>query len=446
MGELSALSKLPQLLLRQAFAHKSSLLSIVVRGITVLAGFAIAFIIGARLGPEALGAYALITQTAMFLSIVAVGGLDLSIVRHFPVDRRKGLYSVSSVVTMFAICLLLCGIIGMVVFVVGPTYLAQFEEVDVSSFYLTILCLILLSRAFTRTTSAFLRSQRRYVFSQIVEGLLIPLPILAMIVFGMIATVREILLATALSGIAALLVGVASSLRLTTARKDAPTTAMSALFIAAMPLWGVAIIKNFSDWYSLSVVGSQLSVADAGLFRVAWQITSALPIITVGIYGVFSPQIGTSVAQDEPTEVARLARTATRLSIILAVPAILLLAASSPFLLGLIGPEFQGAQTALFVLLAGQAVYVATGPSGIVLAIMGKQSVNLNIALAAFVLLLFAIPIGATHYGLTGVAMAIAIVTALQNLGTYIAVRKLLGIQVWSGSYDGSVNRKRMIE
>ena len=435
MGKVAGLAHIVRRAPQLAKTHSASILSIGVRGITVLAGFAIALLIGAKLGAEALGVYALITQTGMFLSIVAVGGLDLSIVRYFPVLDTERRYSRRSLVNMLAICLAISVGIALVVFSFGPHYLALFDEVEAGTFYLTVLSLIFLSRAFTRTTSAFLRSQRLYVFSQVVEGLLIPIPVLALIALGWISTVEAILLATALTGLGALLIGALSSVRLTSRDKEALTTGMRALFVGALPLWGVAIVKNFSDWYSLTVVGSQLSVADAGLYRLAWQITSALPIITVGIFGVFSPQIGTAAARGATVDVAQLARTATRLSVALALPAILFVAALSPFILGFVGPEFHEAQTALLILLAGQMIYVVTGPSGIVLAIMGKQVVNLYFAIAAFGLLLFTIPLAALHYGLNGVAFAIAIVTGLQNIGTFLAVRLLLGIQVWTGSY-----------
>ena len=414
-------------------AHFASLASIGVRGLSVLAGFAIAFLIGGWLGPEALGTYALVTQTAMFLSIVAVGGLDLSIVRFFPKVPGEPAFARKSVLRMFGACLAICLVLVAGVMVFGGTYFSLFEEVEADLFLLSLLAGIFVSRAFTRATSAFLRSQRHYVFSQIVEVLLIPLPVLALIVLGVTETVRDILLATALVGALAIAIGLASSFAQTTGRPEGKTVSLSPLYIAAMPLWGVAILKNFGDWYGLSVVSSQLSVAEAGIYRVAWQIATSIAFITIGLFGVFSPQIGTAVAQGQPDTVARLARTATRLSIALSMPAILLLATTSGLVLELVGPEYIAAQLALLAFLGGQAILVVTGPTGIVLALMGRQKVNLTISLVAIVVLIVAVPLGAANYGLTGAATAVAIVAAGQNIATYLAVRILLRIDIWRG-------------
>ena len=416
-------------------AHFASLASIGVRGLSVLAGFAIAFLIGGWLGPEALGTYALVTQTAMFLSIVAVGGLDLSIVRFFPKVPGEPAYARKSVLRMFGACLAICLVLVAGVMLFGGTYFSLFEEVEADLFLLSLLAGIFVSRAFTRATSAFLRSQRHYVYSQVVEVLLIPLPVLGLIVFGVTETVRDILLATALVGALAIAIGLASSFAQTTGRPEGKTVSLSPLYIAAMPLWGVAILKNFGDWYGLSVVSSQLSVAEAGIYRLAWQIATSIAIITIGIFGVFSPQIGTAVAQGQTETVARLARTATRLSIALTIPAILFLAGVSGLILNFVGPEFIASQTPLLILLGGQAILVVTGPAGIVLALMGRQKVNLCISLVAVLTLVIAVPLGASLYGLAGAAAAVALITAGQNVAAYLSVRLLLGIDIWKGRH-----------
>lgn len=424
-------------LYRLALAHSSSLLSIGARGLIVVAGFVIAYMIGSRLGAEALGTYALVTQTAMFLSIVAVGGLDLSIVRHFPIVAGRHPYSARSVMRMFGAAFAICLAITGIVFVFGPLFFAMFDEVDADRTLLAILSAIFISRAFTRATSAFLRSQRLYVYSQVVEGLIIPLPVIALLLFGVLQTVEQILLTTALAGLVAVAIGIGSSLRRTSLAPDAARVALSPLYVMALPLWGVAIVKNFTDWYSLSVVGAQLSVAEAGQYRIAFQIASALPIIAIGIFGVFSPQIASAAENGEYYDVAQLGRTATRLSLALGLPLVLLLIIISRPLLGFVGEGFEAAQTPLFILLIGQAAYLGVGPSGIILALMGRQMINLSLSLIAVVIYVVVIPLSAIHLGLIGVAAAITVVIVAQNVSQYVAVRWLLKIDVWSGKYLG---------
>ena len=422
---------------RLALSHSSSLLSIGARGLIVVAGFAIAYMIGSRLGAEALGTYALVTQTAMFLSIVAVGGLDLSIVRHFPIVEGRRPYASRSVLRMFGAAFGICLVITVLVFLFGPAFFDLFDEVDASTSLLAILSVIFISRAFTRATSAYLRSQRLYVYSQVVEGLIIPIPVIALLLLGMIDTVTEILLVTAVAGLVAVVIGIGSSLTRTSRDSRAAQVSLAPLYTMALPLWGVAIVKNFTDWYSLSVVGAQLSVAEAGQYRIAFQIASALPIIAIGIFGVFSPQIASAAEDGKFHAAAKLARTATRLSLALALPIVLALLAVSRPLLAFVGPEFVAAQPVLFVLIASQVAYLAAGPSGILLALMGKQTINLALSIAALAIFAVAIPLSAIHFGLIGVAAAITVVIVAQNVSQYLAVRWLLKIDVWSGRYHG---------
>src|SRR5258705_7595800 len=72
------------------WAHRQSLASLTMRAAGVLAGFVVTVLIGRWFGPRANGQYAIVTQTAMFLSIVAVGGLDLAVGREFSRTQAAG--------------------------------------------------------------------------------------------------------------------------------------------------------------------------------------------------------------------------------------------------------------------------------------------------------------------------------------------------------------------
>ena len=419
-------------------SHRASLMSIGVRGLTVLAGFAIAFLIGNQLGPSALGTYALVTQTAMFLSILAVGGLDLAVVKHYSVARARGIKpSSNSAGRLLASVLAVCGLIAALLWWLGPLYFAQFDGGNTAAFSLTFLALIFLSRAFTRLTSSFLRSQHHYVFSQIVEGLLIPLPVLGLLAMGWLQSVEAVLLATAIAGVAAIVIGILSSLRDTSTDNTALVVSLKATFATSLPLLVVAIVKNFGDWYGLSIVGSQLSVADAGLYRLATQIASAIPIITIGVFGVYSPKIGSALSEEDLVEVARLGHAATKLSVVLVIPLIIFLAILAKPLLSAVGTEFVGAHATLLILLAGQAIYVATGPSGLILALSGNQRINLIFACMAMAVMLLAFPMAVPQFGIIGAAIVLSIVTAVQNVAYMMVVKRILGIDLISGRYEG---------
>jgi len=423
--------------LRYLLGHRASLLSIAVRASTVAIGFAIAFAIGRAYGPEANGQYALVTQTAIMLSIVVVGGLDISVVKDFSAAGAFGKRpSRRSLAILIGATLGIALLVTVPIMLAGGAFFARFNGAEIGPIMLAWLSLIFISRAFTRLTSAFLRSQRRYVFSQVVEGLLIPIPVVLAIALGLVESVDEIVAATAIAGIPALLIGVASSLRLTASGGEGQEVSVKKTYLTALPLWLVAIIKNFGDWYALAIVGLLMSVSDVGLFRIASQVASALPIITISIFSVFSPQIAAAYARGDMARIARLGRSATRLSLVLVLPAVALLMVAANPLLGLVGQEFTAATLTLQLLLAGQAIYVATGPCGTTLALTGHQKVNLRISATFFALFLILVPLSGWLAGIDGVAITMSGVVIVQNIASFLAVRRLLGINLITGSYS----------
>lgn len=191
--------------------HFQSIMALAIRGLSVLAGFVLSFVIGHRFGPEANGTYALITQSAMFLSVVAVGGLDLAVVRQFSsvIARRRQL----STTTLLRVIGLSIGIAAAIIvglLVGGPATLHWAVGGVLPAGGLLILCILLWSRAMTRIGSAVLRSQKRYILGQSVEVLLIPTLVLAVIATGWINGIGSILWLTAAVSAAVAIGGIAA--------------------------------------------------------------------------------------------------------------------------------------------------------------------------------------------------------------------------------------------
>lgn len=76
---------------RRSLAHHfSALAAMAMRGAGVVAAFVVTALIGRWYGPVANAQYALVTQTAMFLSVIAVGGADLAVTREFSRSVAEG--------------------------------------------------------------------------------------------------------------------------------------------------------------------------------------------------------------------------------------------------------------------------------------------------------------------------------------------------------------------
>ncbi|MFM6853651.1 MAG: lipopolysaccharide biosynthesis protein [Sphingopyxis sp.] len=416
--------------------HRSALGSLAIRGVAVLLGFGATFFIGHRWGAAGNGAYALVTQTAIFLSVLAIGGLDLSVVKHFSAHAAAdGAIARRSLVSIIALSLGLASAVAGAAALIGPASLTALPGAQLSFVALFTLCGLTIARALTRVLSAVLRAQKRYILGQVVEVLLIPAIVLVPLLFNLADNVDHLLIVTGVAGACAAVLGVASAWRAASPGVEDAQFSVAAIMRTAWPLWGVAIALNFADWYGLTTIAATLGVRQAGLYRVAVQLASVFAIISTGLLSVYAPQISAAHARGDDAGVARLARTATWLSTLCVVPpAIILLGLSGP-VLALIGPEFRTAAPMMMVLVIGQIIYTITGPAGIALAMMGHERVNLAITLTSTASLILIAPVAAGHFGAIGVATWISIMLAGRNFAALFMLHRRTGVNVLTGRH-----------
>lgn len=418
--------------------HQSAFLAIAIRGTSVLAGAVVAWIVGRFLGSDALGTYAIATQTGQLLCVIGLFGLDLAVVRQFSRARAEGRrVAMDSLIKTAAIAgLALVVIAALLIFsrqAVAERIFANAVPQDI--FFLV--ALVIIGRGGARFFGAFLRSQGAFNLGQAIEALFIPLLTSLFCVYllaGNSMDVDELLLANGLIGIVALLFGAVLSF----ARADREQTALRAdykgLWASALPLWGVAIIASVSDWYALTIAASRIDLAAAGTFRVAAQVTMAMQVISIAIFNLYTPKIAAAFHKDSLVEVGKLARAATILSAGLAFPISLTILIFAEPIMGFFGPEFASSATILRILVIGQLAFTMTGPSGLTMAMAGHERTNFNYNAIAIVLLLVAAPLAASIWGLEGLAITVSISILFKNLAALAWLRFRLGLNALTGT------------
>lgn len=418
----------------QIVANIEAIMSLGVRAASVAVGFVVTYQIGHKLGAEATGQFALVTQTALFLAIVGLLGLDISVVRHFAramaEGRRLAFVSLLRVVT---ICILLMVLISLLIWAGGEQVWIWLFSDSIPNEYILVLGVLLIGRAGTRLFGALLRSQHMFTLGQMVPSLIIPLFTAAALATGLVSTIGGALWAAAIGGLVALAIGAGASFSRAGFGSEATHISMKAVLISAMPLWGVGVAQNLADWYGLAVATHVLSVAETGLFRVAAQIAAVLQIATMALFSVYSAKISTAFHSGDRKAVAGIAAGAVRFSTLLAVPVGAGLILCGPFILGQIGPEFADAYPALVILVIGQIAICVTGPCGLILAMSGHEMSNLRITLVSTVFLLIALPLATMAFELKGLCACVSLAVVGRNLVAYWIVLKREGIEVWSG-------------
>lgn len=417
-----------------------------IRAIGVGLGFITVILIGRTWGPEGSGIYGLVSQTAMFVSIMAIGGLDLATVRALTgVHARGNRVAYRSIAAMFMLVGALVALPAIAILYGGAAWLTDLLNTNITVTAMIALVVMLVARSIVRMVSAVLRAQHHYRVGQFVDGMLVPALFCAVLLLGLAATIEELVGWMTVSGIAAIAIGFVL-LAWTLHRNRSigiASEAVSALslFRSALPLWGVTIALNFADWYGLTVVTAQLGIAEAGIYRVVMQFSTTFSILSTGLFGVYSARIGAAQSQSDWTKVARELRSATWLSAALVIPPAMVLLMMAEPALGFVGTEFRGAAPALQLALVAQIIYIILGPAGLTLAMTGNARINLAITLASTLGLVFAAPWAASEYGSTGVVACISVLLVLRNLASLAFVRMRLGINALTGRYYPLANR-----
>ena len=420
--------------------HRPAILALVVRGLAVLAAFGVTFILGNRYGPAATGAYALVTQTAMFLAVAGLVGLDISVVRHFSKAVAKAMpVALRSLLQVLGLGFGMLGVIAATLWLGGDmVWQSLFGDVAGRELLL-VLCVLLVGRGGAQLLGGLLRSQHRFTLGQAIAALTVPGWTAIALATGIATTVEDALWAAAYAALASVAIGTLAMLRHVSRNEQAVTIPFKAVVLSSLPLWGVGITLNIGDWYGLVISGQMLGAEATGLYRVAMQVAALLQIVSTTIFSVYSAQISAAFHADDSQMAARLAHSAFRVSIIAAVPLAIAILGGGKFLLAQIGPEFIDAMPLLIILTIGQFAYAVFGPPGMVLAMSGHEKINLAITTGGTALMLVVAPLGAWVGGAQGLVAGIILVMLTRNIVAYAIVRNTMGISIWAGTARADV-------
>jgi O-antigen/teichoic acid export membrane protein len=423
---------------RKVLVHRlPQFLSLGVLGISVVAGFAVTYMIGHNLGLAATGQYALIMQTAMFLAVFGLFGLDQSAVRHFSkaVAERK-LIALPLLLRFLAIGFGMMAAIIAVLLMGGERVWTFLFDGAVGLDLLPVLCLMIIGRGGALLMNGLLRSQHRFGIGVAVTGIFMPTSAALALLTGLATSVKSALLAAALGSVVAVAVGLVALNRHIGKGPDTTDIALRTIFASSLPLWGVGLIQVFNDWYSLTIAARFLSAEDAGLLRVGIQVAAPMQMVAGALFAVYAAQISAAFHAGDRNGAAKLARSAVVMSSALVLPLALVILLSGRFLLALIGPEFVAAYPVMAILVIGQIAFTLTGPCGLLLAMSGNERVNLAISVLGTVSLVVAVPIAAAAGGLETMAICLALVMLARNGAAFLIVRYRVGIRIWAGKAE----------
>jgi len=207
-----------------------------------------------------------------------------------------------------------------------------------------------------------------------------------------------------------------------------------ALLVASVAFAGTQIAAYLSTQVDLWVGNGLLSADDIGVYAAALRLMTIVTLPLFAAQLVVIAKVSALHAQGRTSELEGLVR---RTATLVTVPALLLLVPCilfpSEVLTLLFGSDFAAGGFALAVLAVGQLVNVVTGLCGTVLAMTSHERLVLWVSIAGAAISTVADVIGASIWGLDGLAVASALTTSAMFVTLWVFARTRTGMWTHAG-------------
>jgi O-antigen/teichoic acid export membrane protein len=276
----------------------------------------------------------------------------------------------------------------------------------------------------------FLRGLKRVFVATFVQAVTIPALSLAA-VFWLVPRwqVRGAAAAYLLAAWVACAVGLVWWKRSTPSVPPAGTESWQ-LFVAAAPLFGVALAQSLMNLTGTTVLGIWRSSAEVGTFAVASRAAQYASFFLMAINTVVAPRFAALHVRGDVAALTRAARVAAGLTVALSLPLLGVFILTPDLPMRLFGPEFADAGPALRILAFGQLVNIGAGSVGMLLMMSGNERALMKIAVRASLLQLVATVTLVPPFGVEGAAVASAGGLIVLNVTAMRATRRHLGVAI----------------
>lgn len=402
------------------------------------AGAALSFgfnvVLSRTLGAEGAGAYFLALTVSTAASVLGRMGLDTSLVRFVASGAAKGDWGAVQGVYRRGVtnCAMASSAVSLAMFL-GAGWLAErvFAEPGLAPL-IQVMAFSVLPFAMLNLHAEMLKGLKRISYSVFIQGVGVAGASMALIypmarAWGAKGAVLSYLIATALTASAAVLLWRSSTPML---RGVAGRFESRVLLNSSMPLFWVALLGLFMQWFSMFILGVWGTKTEVGVFGAAQRMAMLISLILIAINSIAAPKFAELHSRGDFKALASTAWRSARLATAAALPLMLLFVLAPGKVMSLFGPDFRAGGLELAILAAGQFVNVVIGPVGFLLMMSGNEQRtrrDVFIGSAATVILTLAL---VPSWGSTGAAIATSAGLVVMNLFLVSSVSSLLGIRM----------------
>jgi O-antigen/teichoic acid export membrane protein len=203
----------------------------------------------------------------------------------------------------------------------------------------------------------------------------------------------------------------------------------------AFPSLFARIINSSAGIFETVLLGFFLLAADIGIYTVSLKIVLIGNIVLASFNTIFSPIISQLHYQHKNEELKQLYSVVTRWTFQISLPIFMLVAWFSVHLLTLFGEEYASGSNVTVILCLGQIANAVTGPSGNILLMSGRGKLNLSINAFGLISSLTLIVLSVPSYGMEGCAIALGLSIALTNTIRILSVYKIWRMHPYGKEY-----------
>lgn len=408
------------------------LIAFAMRFLTAGLSFVLNWMVARTFGPHGSGLYAIVMTTSVLFSTLAALGLDIVIVRTISVARVEGdLGKARKAIHHGLLVTLVLSCLTGLIFVVGSRPISELWVTggEAAPFIVVTGILIPLLAAMRLLASA-LRALGKVAMSQVVQG---PLGTGSAVVLLGVCVLYGVEIPTLYAAIfytfGSLLCFLLATFVLYREIRDWPVGPSSPMLLSGILVLGSQVTVFLVEWFATLMLTNYGTTADAGIFRVCFQIGALFGLIMMAAESIMGPHFAKLLAKNDIEGVGKLARKVSLAMIAAGAPLIVLVLVAPGFLLGLFGEDFRSGATALQLITLGQVANIATGPVASIL-LMAKQekwtlAYGIGGCIVAGLLSWFLVP----TWGVMGAAAAVSAGILFRRIVASIVVRRVVGVR-----------------
>ncbi|MHC4359170.1 MAG: oligosaccharide flippase family protein, partial [Planctomycetota bacterium] len=397
--------------------------------------FSIAVFLARWLGVSEYGVYAYIMAWITLLVVPAVLGLDNLLIRNIAAYRVESMWGLMAGLLRWANRAALVASLGLALLaaIVSWALSPHINQRMLFAFWVVLPLLPLVT--LTRLRQAAMQGLHRVVVGQLPELLILPMLFISLI-GGAYLVVGESLTAPQAIGMNVVAAGVAFLIGTyllykalpPIAKKASPDYQTRVWLTSALPLLFVGVIGVFNYRIDTLMLGALKGAEPVGIYVVASRGAELIVFIMSALIPALAPTIAGLYAGGEIDRLQKVTTICTRVTFFFSLPIAVGMIAFGYWFLVLFGSEFTQGQRGLAILGVGQLSHLVMGPVAWLLVMTSHERVAaIGIGISAVLnVILNAILI--PPWGLEGAATATTTSTILWSILMAIWVHRTIGI------------------